>query len=141
MSDSETSPKHQGGCMCGRTEFTIFAESNFASYCHCHDCRASTGGALAPFVGFPTSSIVWQGEPLGSYKSSKTVARSFCPECGTPICYQDEKLPENTYFYVGVMDHPEQFPMQSHSHIGSKLDWVEINDNLPKIDGTAAPRE
>ena len=141
MSDSENPPKHEGGCMCGRTRFTIFAGSNFASYCHCDDCRTSTGGALSAFVGFPTASIVWQGEPLAIYKSSKNVSRSFCPECGSPVCYDDEKLPENSYFYVGMLDNPDDFPMQSHSYIGGRLSWVHINDDLPQFDGTAAPRE
>ena len=141
MTDPSNPPKHEGGCMCGRTRFTIFSDHNFASFCHCHDCRASSGGAVSAFVGFPTSAIVWQGEPLAEYQSSKRVTRSFCPECGTPVAYADEKLAESTYFYVGVLDHPNDFPMDNHSHIGSKLSWLHLNDDLPQIDGTAAPRD
>ena len=140
MSEQDEVIKHEGGCMCGRTRFTIFAEPNFASFCHCHDCRAASGAAVSAFLGFPTSAMVWQGEQLAEYQSSKNIVRTFCPECGTSVSYTDAKLPGDIYLYEGVMDEPENYPMQSHSHIKSKLPWLHINDDLPKIDGTAAPR-
>ena len=92
--------------MCGRTRFTVFADPTFASYCHCDDCRQSTGAAVSAFIGFDAADLVWQGEKLKGYKSSANVNRTFCPECGTSISYEDEKLPGKIYMYVGVMDHP-----------------------------------
>ena len=127
--------------MCGRTRFTIFSDPNFASYCHCDDCRASTGAAVSAFVGFETAHLVWQGEPLKQYPSSKGILRGFCPECGTSMTYEDEKLPHDIYFYVGVFDDPDGLPMQSHSYVEEKLVWLHINDELPKEEGTAAPRD
>ena len=140
MTDQTEPIRHEGGCMCGRSRFTIFSDPNFASYCHCDDCRISTGAAVSAFVGFPTADLVWQGEPLTGSKSSKTVTRSFCPECGTPVSYEDEKLAGQIYLYVGVMDDPDRFPMQEHTYISEKLKWLHINDDLPRTDGTGAPR-
>ena len=127
--------------MCGRTRFTVFADPTFASYCHCDDCRQSTGAAVSAFIGFDTADLVWQGEELKGYNSSPNVTRTFCPECGTSISYVDEKLPGKIYMYVGVMDDPDNFPMDSHSYISQQLKWLHIDDDLPKIDGTAEPRE
>lgn len=85
--------------------------------------------------------LVWQGEELKGFKSSAKVTRSFCPECGTSIAYEDEKLPGEIYIYVGVMDDPDSLPMTSHSYIDEKLSWVNMGDDLPNLDGTAAPRD
>ena len=127
--------------MCGRTRFTAFADPTFASYCHCDDCRQSTGAAVSAFIGFDAANLVWQGEKLKGYSSSPTVTRTFCPECGTSIAYEDEKLPGKIYIYVGVMDDPDHFPMASHSYVTQQINWLHINDELPTVEGTAEPRD
>ncbi len=127
--------------MCGRTRFTIFDQPNLATYCHCDDCRTSTGAAVSAFVGFETAHLVWQGEPLKQYRSSPTVLRGFCSECGTSMTYEDEKLPQHIYFYIGVFDDPDSLPMTNHSYVEQKLTWLKINDDLPSNTGTAVPRE
>lgn len=141
MSEQSENIKYEGGCLCGRTRFTIFADPTFASYCHCDDCRQSSGAAVSAYIGFDAANLVWQGEKLKGYKSSAKVTRTFCPECGTSISYEDENLPGKIYIFVGVMDDPDHFPMTSHSYIGEKLQWLHINDDLPTVDDTAAPRE
>ncbi|MEM8857864.1 MAG: GFA family protein [Chloroflexota bacterium] len=141
MTDLNDISKHEGGCMCGRTRFTIFAEPISAGYCHCDDCRTATGAAVSAFVGFETAHLVWQGEPLKQFQSSATVIRTFCPECGTSVTYEDEKLIGNIYFCVGAFDDPDSLPMKGHSFIESKLTWLHIDDHLPKKEGTAVSRD
>lgn len=141
MSEPSETIKHEGGCLCGRTRFTIFSNPTFASYCHCDDCRQSTGAPVSAFIGFATADLVWQGEKLKEYKSSAKVTRTFCPDCGTSVSYEDEKLAGNIYIYIGVMDDPDNFPMTSHSYVSEKLTWLNMADDLPHTDGTAAPRD
>ncbi|MEM9776025.1 MAG: GFA family protein [Chloroflexota bacterium] len=141
MSDSVEVSKYKGGCMCGRTRFIIFDQHGLATYCHCDDCRTSTGAAVSAFVGFETTHLVWQGEPLKQYRSSPTVARGFCPECGTSLTYADEQLPNSICFYVSVFDDPDSLPMINHGYVERKLMWLKIDDNLPHNTGTAAPRD
>ena len=141
MSEQPETIKHEGGCLCGRIRFTIFSNPIFASYCHCDDCRQSSGAPVSAFVGFNTADMVWQGEPLTGFKSSEKVIRSFCPECGTSVSYEDETLFGKIYIYIGVMDDPDSFPMTSHSYISQKIEWLHLNDDLPTIDGTAESRD
>jgi|SRR5271166_4367721 len=40
-----------GKCLCGAVQVSIPDEFLYAGYCHCPDCRASSGSAFSAFAG------------------------------------------------------------------------------------------
>jgi hypothetical protein len=83
-------------------------------YCHCRDCRKSSGAPISLFAGCGSEQVeTEQGTPK-VYKSSLGVRRSFCADCGTSLSYEDERLPGEVYLMLGAFDDPEQFEPEVH---------------------------
>lgn len=83
-----------GGCRCEAARIKVSGEpSEGVIYCHCRDCRRSSGAPVSLFAGYRTEQVeIKRGTPK-VYESSSGVSQSFCGDCGTPISYEDERLP------------------------------------------------
>jgi Glutathione-dependent formaldehyde-activating enzyme len=40
-----------GKCFCGAVEYEVADEFEYSAYCHCSNCRRTTGSAFKPFAG------------------------------------------------------------------------------------------
>jgi len=129
-----------GGCRCGAARVRARGEPSGVVYCHCRDCRRSSGAPVSLFAGYQSEQIEWlQGKPK-VYESSPGIHRSFCAECGTPLSYEDERLPGEVYLHVGVFDDPEPFEPEVHDWISQRLEWFDIRDDLPRYQESSIPR-
>ncbi|MGH8609046.1 MAG: GFA family protein [Gammaproteobacteria bacterium] len=84
----------KGGCFCGRIRYeatgTPFHETN----CHCSICRRTTGAPFVTWFSVPRSQFrLVCGEPT-RFRSTAKGTRSFCPQCGTQLTFEDEDLPD-----------------------------------------------
>lgn len=120
-----------GGCRCGAVRFRSAVAPTFRAYCHCSDCKSATGAPVAAFVGIAADALEFNGE-LKRYASSSHVERAFCAECGSPIYYRDDRLPDQLYFYVGALDDPEAHAPEAHAWLEHQLPWLNIDDALPR---------
>jgi len=75
---------------------------------------------------------MWLGKIPGNYNSSKGVSRHFCKNCGSPIAFEAEHYKCGMHLYAASLDEPEQFKLTFHVNHGSKLSWLELEDNLKK---------
>jgi hypothetical protein len=91
----------EGGCRCGAIRLRAYGRADAGIiYCHCRDCRKSSGAPVSPFAGYGSEQVeTEQGMPK-VYESSHGVRRSFCGDCGTPLSYEDERLPGEVYIMV-----------------------------------------
>lgn len=69
-------------CRCGNVRIHLDAAPVAQFYCHCEDCRAVTGGALAPIALFPTAAVSVAGGDTFTW-TYKTLPRTRCATCGT----------------------------------------------------------
>jgi hypothetical protein len=121
-----------GGCRCGAVAVRVTGSPTVVVYCHCRDCRRSSGAPVSLFAGYSTGQV---GLPRGRpevYESSPGVRRSFCGRCGTPVSFEDERLPGETYLPVGVFDDPEAFEPEKHDWVSRRLGWFDVSDGLPR---------
>ncbi|MBO0903705.1 GFA family protein [Jiella sonneratiae] len=130
---------HTGGCRCGALRFGCGAEPHFAAICHCGDCRKASGAPFLAFVGFHRSAVTFEGGE-GMRYGEAPVARSFCPTCGAPIAYFDERLPDSIYFVIGAMDTPQRFEPTIQAFAGKALPFACVSVDLPARAGGAVPR-
>jgi hypothetical protein len=66
------------------------------------------------------------------FESSSTGSRTFCPRCGTQLCFEDKRFPECIDVTVSSLDQPSQVPPKDHTHTSAKLAWLHLNDDLPR---------
>ena len=106
--------------------------------CHCNDCRHQSGLLAASYATLPEGStdITFDG-PISEYRSSATVARSFCSHCGANVLFHDfnESRPD---IPTGIFDTTEGV-VELRSHIflpdtkdGGLSPWVP---DVPAFEG------
>ena len=128
-----------GSCLCGHVRYHYDGKIEFARNCHCSLCRKHTGAAFATFGYAETRLFRWvagAGQVKG-YRSSPSVTRTFCGECGSTLQFLFEGQPEAFGLALCTVDGDPGCRPASHVCVASKAPWFEISDDLPRHEGTA----
>ncbi len=131
---------HTGGCRCGAVRFEAAAEPHHVSYCHCADCRHATGAPVSAFAGFKADVLVFSGAEPNAFANGP-VTRTFCGNCGSPIAYFDQRLPDDVWIMLGALDAPAEFKPTEHAYVREQLPYLHMPDALPRHVGSSVPRE
>lgn len=130
-----------GHCHCGRVTYESSRPINWSCFCHCEDCRRSTGGVAAAFVGVDRNAFEWTGETPAVYHSSKGVRRHFCGHCGTPMAFDADRYDEEMHLYTGTLETPEAAPATFSVYVDEKLSWVHLGEGLKSYPKTGSGEE
>ncbi len=129
---SERTLPMTGRCLCGAVCYEATELPASVTYCHCRTCQRWSGSAMVVAARFPREAVTFtQGQPK-FYKSSKIGERGYCTSCGTPLVFRYFGL-DTIYITVGTLDHPEDAPPTIHTCIESKVSWLHIDDDLPRL--------
>ncbi|MEM9332883.1 MAG: GFA family protein [Pseudomonadota bacterium] len=128
--------KHRGHCRCESVVISVTSEPEVSVYCHCDDCRRSTGAPIIAAVGMPGVSVTWEARDTLTRYVHGTCTRTFCNRCGTPIAQEHESAPHLIFFYTAFMDEPDKFPPTYHSFEGQQISWLHLTDDLDRCDKT-----
>lgn len=128
-----------GRCFCGAVQVAASTQPFLVSWCHCRDCRRQTGAPAVVWSGFHSGDVTISGPPKWR-RSSQHATRSFCPECGTPLTYEDDRLQGEIYIHAGIFDEADQLVPDRHAYVSSKLFWMHLEDGLTKFDTTSRKR-
>ena len=81
---------HRGSCLCGGIRYQLSSELRATTHCHCSMCRKAHGAAFATHGCVPKSDLqlLAGGDVLREYRSSPTITRSFCGQCGSQLFWQ-----------------------------------------------------
>ena len=130
-----TETSHRGRCLCGALEFDALGPLENLCFCHCESCRRASG---APFVAWGTCTrdgfVITKGE-AAFHHSSPPVTRGFCGRCGTTLTYAHQGRPDDLDVALATLDDPGAAEPQCHIWVADKLEWIEINDDLPQYAG------
>lgn len=124
-----------GACLCGRVEYAVADAFDYALYCHCSQCRRSTGSAFKPLAGIAREKLeVTRGaDAILTYGGGETYD-AHCGSCGSLLF---SVIREGSYVHVAMgtlVDAPTIRPSM-HIFVGSKAPWHEITDDLPQHEG------
>jgi len=121
---------YQGGCICGLIRYRVYGPPAMVAYCHCEDCRKSSGSVVSVLAGFRRQGYeLIKGEPA-CFAATAGVKRGFCRDCGAPLFYENRNFPENIYIQIGSFDDPESLPPDRHTWVAERISWHEIGDGL-----------
>ena len=126
-----------GKCFCGAVVYAMADEFRYAAYCHCSNCRRTTGSAFKPFAGIERDKLALtagQDELLivGDAQGNDT----HCKRCGS-LLYSVVR--DGAYVHVAMgtlVDAPTIRP-DKHIFVGSMAPWFAITDDLPQFDAHA----
>lgn len=125
-----------GGCMCGAVRYLLKSDPFDCGWCHCRTCQLNSGAPAMVFATVPASDFVWVkgAEKVKSVSSSSFGHREFCSQCGTPLLMKVDHQPETADFSVSTLDEPDAVRPSFHIFWGSRIDWFEPDDELPRHD-------
>ena len=75
-----------GGCLCGEVRYS--GSEQKGGYCHCVDCRKSSGTGHCSHMIVPESAFQVSGALTffdAPADSGAVVSRGFCPTCGSAV--------------------------------------------------------
>lgn len=130
-----TARQLSGGCLCGTVAYQVADEFIWAAYCHCGDCRRTTGSAFQPIARIERSKFaVTQGMKRLLIYGDAVTHDAHCGVCGSLVYSQ---VSEAAFAHVPMgtlIDAPSIRPSK-HIFVGSKAPWFEITDDLPQHEG------
>jgi hypothetical protein len=125
---------YSGGCVCSAIRYKVHGPPAMVAYCHCDDCRKSSGSVVSVLAGFQRDGFeLINGNPT-YFEATPVVKRSFCKTCGAPLFYENQNFPENIYIHIGSFDDPDQLPPDRHTWVSERITWHEIKDSLRQYD-------
>jgi len=131
MKDDEL---YQGGCICRAIRYKVYGPPVMVAYCHCDDCRRSSGSVVSVLAGFQKEGYeLIKGNPT-YYEATPVAKRGFCKACGAPLIYENRNFPENIYIQIGSFDEPEKLPPDRHTWVADRIYWHEIRDDLKQYE-------
>lgn len=136
-----TDAPYQGQCLCGAVQYEADQLDDKIGHCHCTMCRKFHGAAFATFGSAAKSDFRWlKGEALlHVYVAENGTKRKFCKQCGSSMIFESSEDSGLIEFSLATLDldqkglAPKLSP-DAHIYTNSKVDWVNINDDLPKFE-------
>lgn len=125
----------EGGCQCGAVRYRVEGEAEHSAFCHCSDCRKSSGAPVTVWSAYPAERFSVTAGEAKTYSSNGTAMRHFCAGCGTGLWYVNEDvLPGLVDIQTATLDDPEALPPQAHIQAAEQLSWMKGTDALPHFD-------
>ena len=135
MTDSARRDSVNGACLCGAIQFEIATPVEFCAHCHCHMCQRAHGAGVVTWIGVKRERFKLLTGSLARYRSSDHGTRSFCPTCGSSLFCESTKHPDVIDVVLANVRGSVGVDPKMHVHHASKAPWIELADDLPRIDG------
>ncbi len=120
-----------GGCLCGNIRYAVSQPIEKIIVCHCANCQKASGAGASHNVLLPTASVtLTRGQPklfADKAASGNILKRYFCPDCGSPIYSQREKMPEMLVLKAGTLDAADHLKVVMNIWTDSARPWMHID--------------
>lgn len=119
-----------GGCLCGAVRYQANPRQDTAYYCHCRDCQIGSASAFTVAIFSEQQDFQLTSGSLSTYStisdSGRTLARQFCPQCGTPMFWTGEGFPEVVLISLSSLDDPEAYQPVHEGWTDRAVSWCRI---------------
>jgi hypothetical protein len=103
--------------------------------CHCRDCQRASGSAYAAIIAVPKAAVQLRGA-MRYHKfvaeSGKAIERGFCPNCGSQVTINLERLSNIMVLHAGSLDDPSVFRPTMDVFTSSAQPWDHMNPAIQK---------
>lgn len=130
---SDTSMKHEGGCLCGAVRYRLHGEPTYSAHCHCRSCQRATGAGFVTWVGVkPENFEVTEGR-ITFCATSPGVQRGFCGQCGSSLTFAGDGWTD-IGITAATLDDPGTAKPSSNVYVAHQLPWVVLDENLKRYE-------
>jgi hypothetical protein len=122
--------------VCGAIHYEIDADPIAMLNCRCSDCRKASGSGYSAIIFVPKDAVKLRGDArfYGTRGSSgKMVERGFCPNCGSPVIEQVERLPNTLGILAGCLNDPSLYKPSMDLYTDSAQHWDSMLPHTKKF--------
>jgi hypothetical protein len=127
---------HEGGCLCGAVRYRVSGPLRGIINCHCTMCQRLHGSAGAHSKAKKANITVTEERGLKWFATSQRARRGFCGECGS-VLFWEPVGQDATGIVAGTLDQPTGLKTIGHIFVGEKPDFYELNDDVPRFEGSS----
>ncbi len=130
---SETSSEKQGegSCLCGAVRYEVRGPLRPVIYCHCQQCRKSTGHYMAATAAAREDLVLTEDRGLKWYRSSDVARRGFCGTCGSTLFWEADNR-GHIAIAAGTLDGATGIKGEAHIYCDFAGDYYNpAKDGLP----------
>jgi hypothetical protein len=121
-----------GQCECGEVAFEVTDARNTITFCHCSQCRRTSGHYWAS-TRAQTKDLKFTADAgLAWYQSSDHARRGFCKTCGSSLFYEPDGA-GHIGIAAGCLDLPTGMTPGKHIFTADCGDYYTIPDDAPHI--------
>lgn len=126
---------HKGSCCCGSVSYEVRGAFAYAGYCHCEQCRKSSGSAFNAFAGARAEHFVLTAgaEAVREFAKGKDSLLGFCSNCGSNLFVRRPSL-GFVHVRLGTLDDDPGLRPMAHVFVAEKAPWHAITDALPQFE-------
>ena len=139
MSTARTAD-YTGSCLCGGVAYEVTGELSQVDYCHCTQCRKTSGHFVAAASCRPEALRLVADSSLTWYPSSASADRGFCKVCGSSVFWKP-KHGGHVSVMAGTLDAPTGLRAVEHIFVADASDYYSIADGLPQHAAYPEPSE
>lgn len=123
--------KAGGACLCGGVKYTVDRPLRPVVYCHCEQCRKTSGHYVAATACHPGQLTLSVDDGLRWFRSSPKAQRGFCKICGASLFWRPD---HGKYISImaGTLDLPTRLQAVEHIFVAAAGDYYSIDDGLPQ---------
>ena len=135
----DSGKRYTGGCLCGALRYEAKGEPLFAGHCYCADCRKASGSGFVPFMGFPSSAVLFSGQTrifTSKAANGGNAVRNFCPICGSLVFGGEVGKDDQHTIYAGSLDDPSSFHPTIAIFTRNRPIWAVIPPDLTMFEAT-----
>lgn len=130
---ADAKPK-TGGCLCGGVRYAVSDTLRDVIYCHCGQCRRTSGHFVAATAVQPEGLTLIESVHLEWYRSSASAERGFCRRCGSSLFWRPRSS-SHISIMAGTLDGPTGLRARSHIYLDAAGDYYTLGDGLPQYAG------
>lgn len=122
-----------GHCLCEAVRYAVDGPLRPVSYCHCSQCRRSSGHYVAATACKVEDLTLLNEAGLRWYRSSPRAQRGFCGECGSSLFWKPD---HGRYISImsGTIDTPTGLKADQHIFVMDASDYYVLADGLPQFE-------
>lgn len=114
----------KGSCLCGQTSYEVEDAFDYAMFCHCSQCRRTTGAACKPMGGIPVGKLRLTAGAASVLSFGKGDIRDVhCGACGSLIYSIVREVAWAHVAYGTLIDPPTLAP-QEHIFAADRAPWL-----------------
>jgi len=127
-----------GACYCRSVRLNVADAFRYAAYCHCSNCRRTTGSAFKPFAGIEREKLaVVEGQDRLLIFGDENANDTHCAVCGS-LLYSVVRDGAFVHVAMGALVDDPSIRPDRHIFVGSKAPWFTIADSLPQYEEHSA---